>query len=148
MSISTIVLSFFVGIASALTVHFLSRSREHETWIRDCEKEEWRELLTALAKAELAVLRIGNSGKSGDLTDEKDEAWIEVYGEVMRVMLDRIYIVDAMMRIRLISRWTAATRQFERDYDAAAVTTQFTEIKESLIQEATKRAPKTLLSRF
>lgn len=43
------------GIVSGFLVHWLTRSREQEAWVRNCEKEEWRELITALTKAEIAI---------------------------------------------------------------------------------------------
>ena len=41
------------GTGSGFLVHWLTRSREQEAPLRDADKEEWRELLSALTKVQM-----------------------------------------------------------------------------------------------
>ena len=91
-----------------------------------------------MAEAELVIVSITGSDRPLVLSRDKAAAWMESYTEVMRIILDRIYIADAIGELHVISRWLTATKQYERDYDAAAATSRFTEIRQSLVQEATK----------
>lgn len=55
------------GFIGSYGTNWLTRSREQEAWIRACEKEEWRELFTALTRTETMLdllARAVNNGAS------------------------------------------------------------------------------------
>jgi hypothetical protein len=79
MNWSTILLSLAVALVSAITVHVLTKSREQETWARNCAREEWRELVTALSKAEMAILRFANAKTSSTLDNKKVDTFDAAY---------------------------------------------------------------------
>jgi hypothetical protein len=51
--VAAIIAALVGGISSGFFVHWLTRSREQEASVRDSDKEEWRELLSALTKIEM-----------------------------------------------------------------------------------------------
>lgn len=97
------VLAGFIG---ALGVHLLTRSREREFWIRDCEKEEWRELVTAMTKAEVLLVEVGSAFKNKTITNEQLDVFNKAAIDAYRTILDRIFIADVIARTQLMERWS------------------------------------------
>ena len=51
--VAAIIAALVGGIASGFFVHWLTRAREQKASVRDSDREEWRELLSALTKIEM-----------------------------------------------------------------------------------------------
>src|ERR1700761_921061 len=71
--ISALIGAFGGGIVSGFVVHWLTRSREREGWVRDCEKEEWKELFMALTKSETTLAAFSAAYASG-IQEERQKA--------------------------------------------------------------------------
>jgi hypothetical protein len=141
--LATLIIAFSSGVTSAFVVHVLTRSREREAWVRNCEKEEWRELFKVMTKAEVSLLRLGRAMKENradaDYVMDYDVAW----REAMTVMLDRIFIVGALGRTGAIARWMEIKRQFDETHDIIKTADEFSSIKATLIEAATRRSSKS-----
>lgn len=97
------------GFIGALVVHLLTRSREQEAWVRNCKKEEWRELLSALTKAEFALTGFVVAVRSEPEQSPERERLFDLYesavADAYRVLLDRIFIHAALEKDSLSAQW-------------------------------------------
>ena len=90
-----------VVVGAGLTYLF-SRSKEHEQWLRDNRKEEYRELLSAISEAFLIVHKYG-SGPFGPL---ENQGIVEsVKHKSFRILHDRIFIADELKKADIRSKW-------------------------------------------
>jgi hypothetical protein len=58
-SLFSLASAIVAGTVAALTVHWLTLSRERAAWIRDRQMEEWRELLSEFAQVYVFLLSLG-----------------------------------------------------------------------------------------
>jgi hypothetical protein len=98
------------GFIGAFGVHWLTRSRELEAWVRNCQKEEWKELLSALTKAELAVAHLA-AGLRSEFLPDYEVGVMEEYkitlNDAYRTLHDRLFIEAALERHNLPAQWDA-----------------------------------------
>ena len=156
---AAIVGAFGGGILSGFLVHWLTRSREQEAWLRNCEKEEWRELLSALTTTENFLARLSVATVKGN-AQQKQEA-IDAYEQACysanRVLFDRLYINDDLEGDLLPARWRSVQSTIESALIAQTYTiellreimNEFEPIKSDLRKVALKRfTPKTAFQRL
>ncbi|MDR3723518.1 MAG: hypothetical protein P4K83_03415 [Terracidiphilus sp.] len=108
------------GIVSGLLVHWLTRSREQEAWIRNCEKEEWRELLSVLTKAEEALSRLALAYHVNpeDQTPAELQAFSDATEEAFRTMDDRLFIYEPLnTKDKLAMQWLRTHNEQMRGLD-------------------------------
>ena len=140
---------------------WLTRSREQAAWLRSCEKEEWKELLTALVNAETAFGRMAAFIMSDIFSQPVDAAHINALStavtEVYRTQYARIFIYDALDRGHLLEQWHAvqdsaykAIRNNQLSKQAlTSVANDFSELRSLVRKVALERmAPKTTLQRL
>jgi hypothetical protein len=98
------------GFIGAFGVHLLSQSRELEAWVRNCQKEEWKELLSTLTKAELALANLA-AGLRSELLPDYATGVIEEYktavNDAYRTLHDRLFIQAALEKHNLPEQWDA-----------------------------------------
>ena len=98
------------GFIGAFGVHWLTRSRELEAWVRNCQKEEWKELLSALTKAELALANLAAGLRSELLANYADgvmEEYKTAVNDAYRTLHDRLFIQAALEKHNLPEQWDA-----------------------------------------
>lgn len=101
----TTVCSLLAAICGAFIVHWLTRSREHRTWVRDCRMKEWQELLDSLTHAYMALLtdtRVIQQrhvrGRSNEMAGSPSRGGYHSLGT-------RIFIADDVETLDLRKRW-------------------------------------------
>ena len=125
------------GLIAAFVVHLLTQSRERERWILDCQKEEFKELLTAIAESYLPTLR--TVGQSFSALDEQDQRQLStVTANAFRCFQDRLYIVDHLNLNELSNAWILALSS--RNIDL--LQTEYKRISETIVVAANKAVPK------
>jgi hypothetical protein len=92
----------FIGIVLG---HYLTRSWQREQWLRDCRKEEFRELLTSITKCYRTVL---DKEDSRTLHDARSEA--------LTVIQNRIYVAEDVKQYRILESWKDATDLYDADW--------------------------------
>lgn len=90
-------------IIGATLSYLLTRSNQHEQWRRDNRKQEYRELLSALAEAFLLVYKYGH-GSPG--APEKYQLMQTMRHNSFKVLHDRIFIAEELKSARIMGKWT------------------------------------------
>jgi hypothetical protein len=76
----------------------MARSSQHEQWLRDNRKQEYRELLTSLSTAYMHLEQNGS-----DSTDLRHHP---VRNEAFRTLLDRIFIDQEIKKEEIYEEWS------------------------------------------
>ena len=111
--IVTAALAFASGIAAALVgafyVHKLTRSRDHDIWVRDSRMKEWQELLECLTAAYMKLLSSTMSVSAMPaLENEKQRALADV--DIM--LSTRIFIADDVSELEVREKWAAFVGEY------------------------------------
>src|ERR1700679_2527183 len=98
-SFTLIVSSVGIGgtLGGIVVGHFLTRSWQQKQWLLDNRRQEYRELLSAITSAYMAIVHVDELKASGkytqpDLGLESERAQIDAY----RTLRDRILIADEL----------------------------------------------------
>jgi hypothetical protein len=124
------------GLVAAIVVHRLTRSREHEAWIRNCKKEEFRELMSALSASYAMMLNVYGRGDLALLDEDDQKRLHSTKADVARVMQDRIYITEDLPLQEMANSWFIAMRQYERGRDFESFQTKYQGGRDSIIGAA------------
>lgn len=115
--IATASLGFASGIAAtavgAFIVHKLTRSREHDIWVRDCRIKEWQELLDSLTRAYMTLLS-STTDFSGEAMAELERKKQEGLADVDIVLSTRIFIADDITNLDIRMKWAALVTDYRR----------------------------------
>jgi hypothetical protein len=110
------------AVIGILLGHILTRNAQHEQWLRDNEKQEARELLTALYKIlatyppyAILISPLYGPNRDPNAVKEADEKYTAATVEFYRTMNDRLYIAEVVRAIRVKERWDAARNAFGKD---------------------------------
>jgi len=98
MGRSTVGLGIWAAIGPLIGIalgHSLNRSSQHEQWLRDNRKQEYRDLLTSLTTAYLHLVHNWSGGNE------------EPVNEASRVLHDRIFIAQEIRSARIMEEWGA-----------------------------------------
>jgi hypothetical protein len=136
------------GFIGAVGVHLLTQSREQAAWIRNCEKEEWKELVTAMTTAEVSLIGVATAAKNNVLTLELLDEYQRVAMDAFRTALDRIYISESLANYGLANRWGSVQTLFLEDHNADAACAQYASIKATIVALATRQNKKTTIQRL
>ena len=95
------------GIVSGFVVHWLTRSREQEAWLRSCVKEEWKELFMQLGKMEHSTISLANAYKSGDSSAIRKEldSMADNDNDLHIMSHSRLFIREDLQKSRLFRQW-------------------------------------------
>jgi hypothetical protein len=129
----TSIFSLVAAIVAAFTVHWLTRSREHEIWVRDRKMNEWKELIGALATAHVSILGTKTTLRA---PDERRRLRTEAEATLARIASDRIFIADDLAKIRFWERWTHALRQCDEQLDHHPFTDEYLSLRDSIVKAA------------
>jgi hypothetical protein len=91
----------FLGNVITLYVSWILRRKE---WLRDSKKQEWRELISTLARSVHYIL--GNSpGHLIAVSGEQEKGVLHANVEARSVIEDRIFIAHQLRRGNILERW-------------------------------------------
>jgi hypothetical protein len=133
----TIALGVWAAIGPLIGIylgHFLSRSWQQKQWLLDRRKEEWRELLTALAESLRVSLKFYPARV---LSGEEERQIVEAQSNSFRTIRDRIFIASDVQRLNIENRWSAAVQHHSQTMDAKKLGNAYTELRDEIVRAAT-----------
>lgn len=103
----------------------LSRSGERKQWLNDCRKDEFKELVTTLTRASMALIKQYDKVHAAS-----------PYMRSLQTLKDRIFIADDLGKMKIFERWTDSIQALNatEQYDAFERTAE--EIRNDLVQAA------------
>jgi hypothetical protein len=114
-----------VGISGALggivIGHFLTRSSQHQQWLRDNRKQEFKEVVTALSH--YVVEHMAYVASLGSEIPQSKQAYIDAMKATSLALCDRIYIHTELSEKDIPERFIKIMRNFRDagpDFDAPA----------------------------
>jgi hypothetical protein len=138
MKALTITLGIWAAVgplAGIVLGHFLTRSWQHKQWLLDRRKEEWRELLTALAESLRASLKIYPARA---LSGDEEREIVNAQSDSFRVIRDRIFIAADVKALDLENRWSAAVQHHSQTLDAPKLGKTYDAIRLEIVKRATE----------
>jgi len=138
MSATSISLGVWAAVGPLIGIalgHFLTRSWQHQQWLLDRRKEEWRELLTALAESLRSSLKICPARV---LSGDEEREIVNAHADSFRVIRDRIYIAADVKSLELENRWSAAVQHHSQTLDAAALGRTYDAIRLEIVKRITE----------
>jgi hypothetical protein len=108
--------------------HYLTRSWQREQARADNVKQEYRELLKALAEAYTTYIRLG----AGEQSPEDQIAVQEARANSISTFHDRIYIARRLDEKKLMFAWIGMVASFERDLERMEFTNRFTDFQDRI----------------
>jgi hypothetical protein len=134
----TIALGVWAAVGPLIGIylgHFLSRSWQQKQWLLDRRKEEWRELLTALAESLRVSLKFYPARA---LSGEEERVIVEAQSQSFRTIRDRIYIAADVKELNIENRWSAAVQHHSQTMDAKKLGATYDALRNEIIAIATK----------
>jgi hypothetical protein len=142
-----LVLSPFVsGLVAAFAVHFLTQSRESEKWILDCKKQEFRELLSSLSDAYIALVKMLLPLVPLDGSDERRLR--EIQADSVRMIRDRIFIAKEIPPNEISNRWLRAMQRYETTLSPQNLHDEYEQIRGQIVTAALRCIPKSSSERL
>ena len=104
-TITLIVAGMGIGgtLGSGLVAQWMTRNSQQKQWLLNNRKEEFRELMTALARSYSAIQRVTVFGK---LAEEDGVAIQTAESDAMTTIRDRIYTSFEVQELKIESRWS------------------------------------------
>jgi hypothetical protein len=93
--------------------HELSKRLQSEHWVRDNEKQEYREVLGVLTSSFATIVRCGSAAVV--IGAEEMRARNQAEQAALETLRDRLFIADKLKEINAFDRWLEATRDFDND---------------------------------
>jgi len=133
---ATIILGIWAALGPLVGVrygHVLSKRLQKEHWIADNKKQEYREVLSALADAFSTIVRFGSAGVA--IGREEQRARDGAEASSFRILRDRLFIAKELGDLKALNRWLEATRDFDNKHDITQFSQRFAKL-DSDIREA------------
>jgi hypothetical protein len=132
----TLVVAGF-GIAGTFGGMFLgqsmSQSWQREQWLLYRRIEELRELLDALTDG----LRVAMMWRPGAVLDsDQQRVIVESQSNAMRVIKNRVFIIDMVERCQLELKWCEALAEHQSTFDIVAFTIVFNDLRREIVMAA------------
>ena len=118
----------------------MARNTQREQWLLDRRKEEWRELLTALAESLRVSLKIYPARA---LSGDEERQIVEAQSNSFRVIRDRIFIASDVQRLNIENRWSAAVQHHSQTMDAKPLGAAYKELRSEIVKAATNTTQST-----
>jgi hypothetical protein len=112
----------------------IANRNQREQWLAENEKQEYKELLTALTQAFTGLIDL--SLPVNVIGPEEQQGLSNLERQAMEVIEDRFFIADKIKGMKLLKRWNEATRDFDRTHDRESFARTFGEIKRSIMDAA------------
>ena len=97
-------------VVGSLLTYLFTRSAQREQWLRDCRKEEFRELLRALSD-HFTILREFDR-LTYHQTPAEREKLTDAEADFFRLVHSRIYIADDVDRLNIKNKWIDAVKEY------------------------------------
>src|SRR6266850_564830 len=120
-------------LVGVLVGALLARSWDRRKWINENRKQKYRELLTTLTSACIAV--IDNAQAIVQSPAEQIFARDE-YFKSLRVLQDRIFIANEIGKMNLFDRWGTAMKDLQETKDFRKFEDSFEVMKNEIVKEA------------
>jgi hypothetical protein len=127
--------------------HVLSRSWQFEQWKLENRRQEYREVLTALATAYTAMQRYivepirGNQRVNLSEQTESERRLEQAKMESFRVLQDRIVNARELELADIIGRWADAFHNFEHTPDDRKFADRYFKIRDTVVKMARDERP-------
>jgi hypothetical protein len=122
----------FVGLVMGQR---MARNTQREQWLKDCRKEEFKELLSVLTQSFATICDLySSSGRSGNDARVAREAAILALSTIS----DRIYIAKDVKELNIHKIWRDAANEFEHDHVFVAFGEKYALINAMIVDAATK----------
>src|ERR1700733_13084140 len=95
--------------------HFLTKSSQQKQWLLNNRKDEFRELLTAMAESMTAAMKVDPRVRR--ITTEEQDAIVQTQANFFRVVRDRIYIADDVGKLEVEIKWLRAHGEYDRTHN-------------------------------
>jgi hypothetical protein len=132
-------LSSLIGLSGVvigiILGHFLNRSDQHADWLRDKRRQEYREVLSAIAGAYVALLHLTDVKEQGGLSPEHKLSAERAVNESFRTLRDRIVIAGEITFADSLNEWATAIQSY-RTGDLLGFADRFTSISKMLVEMA------------
>jgi hypothetical protein len=134
------------GFIGAFGVHVLTQSRDREKWILDSKKQEFKELVTALAQSHTAILDIWVELKP--IEPDELRTLRAAQNIAITAFRDRVYIRKELSLTDLSKRWLRAMQQYEQRLATQPLHDEFEAIRDEIVAAADHSVPKTFWQRL
>jgi len=117
---------------------YIANRNQRRQWLLDNRKQEYRELLSALSSAFIALTRLNTPmiAIPGELERELRNAETESF----RILRDRLFIATEIRDTRILGLWLEATRDVDHDRDLVKFADRFNQINKTIVYLATGSA--------
>jgi hypothetical protein len=123
-------------LGGSVVGHLFSRSEQQENWLRDCRKEEFRELLHALSD-HFTILREFERLAYHQAPEEREKL-TDAEANFFRVLHSRIYTADDVKRLN-IKKWIDAVKGYCAQPDRPDIQTfdkAYYEVNDAIVNAA------------
>jgi hypothetical protein len=114
---------------------YIANRNQRKQWLLDNKKEEYRELLSALSTAFLALLDLHTPMVARPAVEA--ERLRSVEGESYRIIRDRLFIASEIREARIMGLCTEATRDLDQDWDLHKFAQRFDQLNKTIVFLAT-----------
>jgi len=117
---------------AALTYAFAKRSQQ-QRWVVEGKKQEYRELLDALMRAEDELTK---DWQWQDLGLEADQIFGRVFAEMHKVLRDRIFIGEIIEREQISEKWMVTLSKMQHELRVGDFRNDVDDIRKSITRAA------------
>src|SRR5438132_11908355 len=114
-------------ILGVFLTSILTRRSQRTQWIADNKKEEYRELMSTLARSMTMIMMYKGVGVA--IGPQQQREFQDAYNEALRVLSDRIFIAEQIKKDKIYDRWTAAMAELHRTNDIQCLDEPYEQIK-------------------
>jgi hypothetical protein len=136
---------FVSGLIAAFIVHLLTQSREREKWLLDCKKEEFKQLVSALSRSYVTMMRTFGPPLTYPIAHEASDlqSLEQAEDEALMTMRNRVYIAHELPLEELSNAWLSALVRYKNFRKPDPFHAEYYRINELIIAAALKSVPKS-----
>jgi hypothetical protein len=128
-----------LGIGGALggivTGHFLTKNSQHDQWLRDCRKEEFKGLLATLTKS---WLYISTFDELSGATPEERFGVLTARSDVILAIGVLVYIDKDMSGLDVSNEWKNAVKTLEENHSIEEFKQRYNDIRNAIVKVASR----------
>lgn len=127
----------FVGVGGVIIGQRMARTSEEKKFRRECRKEEFQTLLSALTKSYGTIVQFRRPLVA--LAEQEQRALSEAEATALMVIRDRIYIADDVQRLDILNRWIKALRDLDyKGLVESEFSKRYNEINADIVKAASR----------